>query len=50
MFDFVVEGLGELLEAAKEVPTEKIAAVGLVVLGALTILKGQGQQGDGSGS
>ncbi len=50
MFDFVVEGLGELLEAAKDVPTEKIIAVGLVVMGILTILKGQGPQGGGTGS
>lgn len=50
MFDFVVEGLGELLTTAKDVPTEKILAVGLVVISALAIVATRGSQGGGTGS
>lgn len=37
--DSITEGLKELLEAAKDLPTEKVAAVGLILLGAGAILK-----------
>lgn len=38
-FDSVAESLKNILEAAKDLPTEKIAAVGLILLGAGAIIK-----------
>ena len=38
-FDYITEGLKYLLEAAKDLPTEKIAAVGLILLGTGAIIK-----------
>jgi hypothetical protein len=37
--DSITAGLKELLETAKDLPTEKIATVGLILLGAGAILK-----------
>jgi len=38
-FDSITEGLKALLETAKDLPTEKIAAVGLILLGTGAIVK-----------
>ena len=37
--DSITAGLKELLEAAKDLPTEKVATVGLILLGTGAILK-----------
>ena len=37
--DGVTEGLKDLLETVKDLPTEKVAAVGLILLGLGSILK-----------
>lgn len=50
MFDSFVESLDKLLATAKDVPTEKIAVLGLVVISALAIVTSRGPQGGGSGS
>lgn len=39
IFDTISDGFGELLDKAKDLPTEKIAVVGLVILGAAAIAK-----------
>ena len=37
--DSITNGLKEILEAAKDLPTEKIAAVGLMIIGTGAIVK-----------
>ncbi len=37
--DSIAAGLKDLLESAKDLPTEKVAAVGLILLGTGAILK-----------
>ena len=37
--DSIAAGLKDLLEAAKDLPTEKVATVGLILLGTGAILK-----------
>lgn len=39
VFDTITDGLNTILETAKDLPTEKIAVVGLIVLGAGAIIK-----------
>lgn len=39
VFDSITEGLKDVLEVAKDLPTEKVAAVGLILLGAGAIIK-----------
>lgn len=43
--DTIAEKLKDLLESAKDMPTEKIAAVGLIVLGAGAIIKDMAEKG-----
>ena len=37
--DSITRSLKELLEAAKDIPTEKIAIVGVILLGTIAMLK-----------
>jgi hypothetical protein len=39
VFDNITDGLNTILETAKDIPTEKIAVVGLIILGAGAIAK-----------
>lgn len=39
VFDSITDGLNTILETAKDLPTEKIAVVGLIILGAGAIVK-----------
>ncbi len=41
--DSITAGLKALLEAAKDLPTEKVAAVGLILLGTGAIIKDMAQ-------
>jgi hypothetical protein len=41
--DSITEGLKALLEAAKDLPTEKVAVVGLILLGTGAIIKDMAQ-------
>lgn len=50
MFNSFTDSLDKLLTTAKDVPTEKILAVGLVVISALAIVATRGSQGGGTGS
>ena len=45
IIETITDSIGTLLEAAKDMPTEKIAAVGLIVLGAAAIAKDLAQDG-----
>lgn len=45
IIETIAESIGTLLETAKDMPTEKIAAVGLIVLGAAAIAKDLAQDG-----
>ena len=45
IIETITDSIGTLLEAAKDMPTEKIAAVGLIVLGAAAIAKDSAQDG-----
>lgn len=42
-FASFTDSLKSLLEAAKDVPTEKIATIGLIILGAASIIKSRAQ-------
>lgn len=39
MFDALCEGISAILEVAKDLPTEKIAAAGLILLGTAAIAR-----------
>lgn len=41
----IADGIGNVLEKAKDMPTEKIAAVGLIILGAAAVAKDLAQGG-----
>jgi hypothetical protein len=40
----MLDSFVDMLKAARDLPTDKVVVLGLVLLGALTIVKGQAQQ------